>query len=55
MTLYVDCAFLHDIMDVARTVPLAGVTTNPSILLAARTKGQAFERFTQDWQMMKNM
>ena len=38
MALYVDCAFLHDIMDVAQTVLLAGVTTNPSLLLAARTR-----------------
>src|ERR1700680_285220 len=41
MALYVDCAFLNDIMNVMETVPLAGVTTNPSILLAAQTRGQA--------------
>jgi TalC/MipB family fructose-6-phosphate aldolase len=40
MALYIDCAFLNDITNVARTVPLAGVTTNPSILLAARERGQ---------------
>ena len=40
MALYVDSAFLNSIMDVAQTVPLAGVTTNPSILLAAQTQGQ---------------
>ena len=40
MALYVDSALLNSIMDVARTVPLAGVTTNPSILLAAQTQGQ---------------
>jgi TalC/MipB family fructose-6-phosphate aldolase len=40
MALYVDCAFLPDIVEVARTIPLAGVTTNPSILLAARERGQ---------------
>ncbi|HEU0001222.1 MAG TPA: transaldolase family protein [Ktedonobacteraceae bacterium] len=40
MSLYVDSAFLNSIMDVAQTVPLAGVTTNPSILLAAQTQGQ---------------
>src|SRR6266851_9743561 len=40
MALYIDSAFLHDIMNVAKTVPLAGVTTNPSILLAARERGQ---------------
>jgi len=40
MALYVDSAFLNSIMDVAQTVPLAGVTTNPSILLAAQAQGQ---------------
>src|SRR5216683_3126641 len=40
MALYVDSAFLHDIMNVAQTVPLAGVTTNPTILLAAHERGQ---------------
>src|SRR5260370_15873780 len=40
MALYIDSAFLHDIMNVAQTVPVAGVTTNPSILLAARERGQ---------------
>jgi len=40
MALYVDSAFLHDIMNVAQTIPLAGVTTNPTILLAARQRGQ---------------
>ena len=40
MALYIDCALLNDITQVARTIPLAGVTTNPSILLAARERGQ---------------
>ncbi len=40
MALYIDSAFLHDIMNVAQTVPVAGVTTNPTILLAARERGQ---------------
>src|SRR6266849_4230614 len=40
MALYIDSAFLHDIMNVAQTVPLAGVTTNPTILLAAHERGQ---------------
>jgi TalC/MipB family fructose-6-phosphate aldolase len=40
MALYIDSAFLNDIMNVTRTVPLAGVTTNPSIFLAARERGQ---------------
>jgi TalC/MipB family fructose-6-phosphate aldolase len=40
MALYIDSAFLNDIMNVVKTVPLAGVTTNPTILLAARERGQ---------------
>jgi len=40
MALYIDSAFLHDIMNVAQTVSLEGVTTNPAILLAARERGQ---------------
>ncbi|HLI05823.1 MAG TPA: transaldolase family protein [Ktedonobacteraceae bacterium] len=40
MALYIDCALLNDITNTTRTVPLAGVTTNPSILLAARERGQ---------------
>jgi TalC/MipB family fructose-6-phosphate aldolase len=40
MALYIDSAFLNDIMNVAQTVTLAGVTTNPTILLAARERGQ---------------
>jgi TalC/MipB family fructose-6-phosphate aldolase len=40
MALYVDSAFLHDIMQVAETLPLAGATTNPTILLQARERGQ---------------
>ncbi len=40
MALYIDSAYLDDITSVARTIPLAGVTTNPTILLAARERGQ---------------
>ena len=40
MALYIDSAFLNDIMHVTQTVPVAGITTNPSILLAARERGQ---------------
>lgn len=40
MALYIDSAYLDDIITVARTVPLAGVTTNPSILLVAYERGQ---------------
>ncbi|HZU67776.1 MAG TPA: transaldolase family protein [Ktedonobacteraceae bacterium] len=40
MALYVDSAFLQDITNVVQAVPLAGVTTNPTILLQARERGQ---------------
>src|SRR2546421_12437128 len=44
MALYVDSAFLEDIAQIASVVPLAGVTTNPSILLAAQKRGQNLNR-----------
>ena len=44
MALYVDSAFLEDIAQIASIVPLAGVTTNPSILLAAQKRGQNLNR-----------
>lgn len=40
MAIYVDCAYLDDIENVASSVPLSGVTTNPSIMLAAHERGQ---------------
>ncbi len=40
MALYIDSAFLDDITNVAETLDVAGVTTNPTILLAARERGQ---------------
>jgi transaldolase len=40
MAFYIDSAFIHDITNAAQTVPVAGVTTNPSILLAAQKRGQ---------------
>ncbi len=43
MALYIDSAYLSDIIPVAQTIPLAGVTTNPSILLAARERGQQLD------------
>ncbi len=41
MAFYIDSAFIYDIMNAASTVPVAGVTTNPSVLLAAQEQGQA--------------
>src|SRR5258708_27053595 len=39
MALYIDSAFLNDIMNVTHTVPLAGATTNSSIILAGPQRG----------------
>lgn len=40
MALYIDSAYLDDIVKVVQTMDIAGVTTNPTILLAARERGQ---------------
>jgi TalC/MipB family fructose-6-phosphate aldolase len=40
MGLYVDSAYLDDIAGLCQTFPVTGVTTNPSILLAAVERGQ---------------
>jgi len=40
MALYIDSAYLPEIIAAAGTVPVAGVTTNPTILLSARERGQ---------------
>src|SRR5436305_312085 len=40
MALYIDSAYIPEIREVADTIPVAGITTNPSILLAARERGQ---------------
>ena len=40
MALYIDSAFLDDITTVAQSLPIAGVTTNPTLLLAAWQQGQ---------------
>jgi TalC/MipB family fructose-6-phosphate aldolase len=40
MALYIDSAYLDDIISVVQAIPVAGITTNPTILLAARERGQ---------------
>lgn len=40
MALYVDSAYLKDVEGVCAAYPVAGVTTNPTILLAAIERGQ---------------
>ena len=41
MALYIDSAYLPEIIEVARTVPVGGVTTNPTLLLQAQERGQS--------------
>ena len=43
MALYIDCAYLDDITNVTCSIPTAGVTTNPTIMLAACERGQRLE------------
>ncbi len=40
MALYVDSAYLEEVAAVSDVFPIAGITTNPSILLAAARHGQ---------------
>jgi TalC/MipB family fructose-6-phosphate aldolase len=40
MALYVDCAYVDEIAGLCARYPVTGVTTNPSILLAAIERGQ---------------
>lgn len=40
MALYIDSAYIPEISEVIDTIPLAGITTNPTILLAAQERGQ---------------
>ena len=40
MAIYIDSAYLADIQGVIHLAPLSGVTTNPTLLLAAQEKGQ---------------
>jgi TalC/MipB family fructose-6-phosphate aldolase len=43
MALYVDSAYLDDVAAVCASFPIAGVTTNPTILLAAFERGQRLD------------
>jgi TalC/MipB family fructose-6-phosphate aldolase len=43
MSLYVDSAYLEDVARLCATFPIFGVTTNPSILLAATSRGQRLD------------
>ncbi|HLG65211.1 MAG TPA: transaldolase family protein [Ktedonosporobacter sp.] len=40
MAFYIDSAYLDDIIEASQTVPVSGVTTNPTIMLAAVERGQ---------------
>jgi TalC/MipB family fructose-6-phosphate aldolase len=43
MALFVDSAFVPDVARLCQAYPVAGVTTNPSILLAAYERGQRLD------------
>jgi TalC/MipB family fructose-6-phosphate aldolase len=43
MALFVDSAFVADVSRLCQSYPVAGVTTNPSILLAACERGQSLD------------
>jgi TalC/MipB family fructose-6-phosphate aldolase len=43
MSLYVDSAYLDDVTSISESFPIAGVTTNPSILLRALERGQTLD------------
>lgn len=43
MALYVDCAVVDEVAALAATYPLAGVTTNPTLRLAAVERGQRLD------------
>lgn len=43
MGLFVDSAYLDDVADVCASYPITGVTTNPSIMLAAYERGQRLD------------
>jgi TalC/MipB family fructose-6-phosphate aldolase len=43
MGLYVDSAYLDDVTSISATFPIAGVTTNPTILLRALERGQQLD------------
>lgn len=55
MALYIDCAYLDDIIQVAKTIPLAGVTMNPTILLAARERGQRLDPLSLLRELVQNV
>ena len=43
MILYIDSAFLSDIIPVVQTISLVGATTNPSIVLAVHESDQKLD------------
>lgn len=44
MALYIDSAYLEEVVAVAQTVPVVGVTTNPTLLLDAYQRGQRLDK-----------
>ncbi|MFI5271817.1 MAG: transaldolase family protein [Ktedonobacterales bacterium] len=43
MALYVDCAYVDEVAAICATYPVAGVTTNPTLWLAAIERGQRLD------------
>ena len=43
MSLYVDSAYIDDVASISESFPIAGVTTNPTILLRALERGQKLD------------
>ena len=43
MGLYVDSAYIDDVASISESFPIAGVTTNPTILLRALERGQKLD------------
>lgn len=51
MALYIDSAYIPDIREVVDTVPVSGITTNPTILLSGRDRGQTMS----PWQLLREL
>jgi TalC/MipB family fructose-6-phosphate aldolase len=55
MALYIDSAYFADIVHVAQTVPVAGVTTNPTLMLQAQARGQGMEPQSLLIELLRNL
>lgn len=55
MALYIDSAYLDDIMRVIKIIPVAGVTTNPTLLLTAYERGQRLQPLQLLHELLQNV